>query len=45
LLFLEVAELRKIKEINEKQEEELCYLRVCVKRLQAERVNLLEMVR
>ncbi|CAM4731478.1 unnamed protein product [Leuciscus chuanchicus] len=39
----EVAELRKIKEINEKQEEELCYLRVCVKRLQAERVNLLEM--
>ncbi|KAK7127445.1 hypothetical protein R3I93_020127 [Phoxinus phoxinus] len=39
----EVAELRKIKEINEKQEEELCYLRGCVKRLQAERVNLLEM--
>ncbi|XP_077060217.1 coiled-coil domain-containing protein 30 isoform X3 [Siphateles boraxobius] len=39
----EVAELRKIKEINEKQEEELCYLRMCVKRLQGERVNLHEM--
>ncbi|XP_067287476.1 coiled-coil domain-containing protein 30 isoform X2 [Pseudorasbora parva] len=39
----EVAELRKIKEINEKQEEELCHLRVTVKRLQEERVNLHEM--
>ncbi|XP_026077695.1 cingulin isoform X3 [Carassius auratus] len=39
----EVAELRKMKEINEKQEEELCHLREMVKRLQAERVHLLEM--
>ncbi|XP_059384836.1 cingulin isoform X2 [Carassius carassius] len=39
----EVAELRKTKEINEKQEEDLCHLRELVKRLQAERVHLLEM--
>ncbi|XP_058646518.1 cingulin isoform X2 [Onychostoma macrolepis] len=39
----EVAELRKIKEMNEKQEEELCHLRETVKRLPAERVQLLEM--
>ncbi|ROI16352.1 Coiled-coil domain-containing protein 30 [Anabarilius grahami] len=32
----EVAELRKTKEINEKQEEELCHLRLTVKRLQEE---------
>ncbi|KAK2874843.1 hypothetical protein Q8A67_021996 [Cirrhinus molitorella] len=35
----EVAELRKTKEMNEKQEEELCHLRETVKRLQAERVH------
>ncbi|XP_016296888.1 centrosome-associated protein CEP250-like [Sinocyclocheilus anshuiensis] len=39
----EVAELQKIKEMNEKQEEELCYLRETVKRLQAQGVQLLEM--
>ncbi|XP_067244923.1 coiled-coil domain-containing protein 30 [Chanodichthys erythropterus] len=39
----EVAELRKTKEINEKQEEELCHLRLAVKRLQEERASLLEM--
>ncbi|XP_048028814.1 trichohyalin isoform X4 [Megalobrama amblycephala] len=39
----EVAELRKTKEINEKQEEELCHLRLTVKRLQEERARLLEM--
>ncbi|XP_016429324.1 golgin subfamily A member 6-like protein 4 [Sinocyclocheilus rhinocerous] len=39
----EVAELRKIKEMNEKQEEELCHLREIVKRLQAQGVQLLEM--
>ncbi|XP_042622767.1 cingulin isoform X3 [Cyprinus carpio] len=39
----EVVELRKTKEINEKQEEELCHLRETVKRLQAEHVHLLEM--
>ncbi|KAK9966841.1 hypothetical protein ABG768_003930 [Culter alburnus] len=39
----EVAELRKTKEINEKQEEELCHLRLTVKRLQEERASLLEM--
>ncbi|XP_048028813.1 trichohyalin isoform X3 [Megalobrama amblycephala] len=38
-----VAELRKTKEINEKQEEELCHLRLTVKRLQEERARLLEM--
>ncbi|XP_056324613.1 cingulin isoform X5 [Danio aesculapii] len=39
----EVAELRKTKEINQKQEDELCHLRQIVKRLQTERVHLLQM--
>ncbi|KAI2659008.1 Coiled-coil domain-containing protein 30 [Labeo rohita] len=39
----EVAELRKTKEMNEKQEVELCRLRESVKRLQAEHVHLFEM--
>nr|XP_009304551.1 cingulin-like isoform X2 [Danio rerio] len=38
----EVAELRKTKEINQKQEDELCHLRQNVKRLQTERVQLLQ---
>ncbi|XP_073682372.1 uncharacterized protein [Garra rufa] len=39
----EVAELRKTKEMNEKQEEELCHLRETVKRLQAQHMHLFEM--
>lgn len=44
LLIIELAELRKTKERNEKLEEELCLLGE-TKRLQAERLRFLEVIK